>query len=322
MFLSSYCSSFISLFVTYGLLAGIGLGFVYVPSVVAVGEYFRIKLSFATGICVCGSGAGTFLIAPLMSYLIDQFGWRGCTRVLAVLCLCCAVFGLGMVPNKKKRQQMPENNNTTESEQSQPGWKLLGDVRFLLLTVANIPNAMALYIGYTYLPAMAGQAGLSKPDAHFLISIVGISNTLGRIFSGWLADIRWTSALGITIITAALACVCCFILPFGHTYTSLVLLSVLFGAAISSGPTVRTSLIVDIIGIKQLNTAFGILTFARGFAAVLGPSAAGFVLDHFSSQFSLPFYIASFLFGVSTFLHGLIWCCSRKLNSRDGYTPL
>ena len=51
---------------------------------------------------------------------------------------------------------------------------------------------------------MAGQAGLSKPDAHFLISIVGISNTLGRIFSGWLADIRWTSALGITIITASL----------------------------------------------------------------------------------------------------------------------
>ena len=49
MFLSSYCSSFISLFVTYGLLAGIGLGFVYVPAVVAVGEYFRIKLSFATG---------------------------------------------------------------------------------------------------------------------------------------------------------------------------------------------------------------------------------------------------------------------------------
>ena len=49
MFLSSYCGSFYSLFLCYGILAGIGLGFLYVPAVVAVGEYFRTKLSLATG---------------------------------------------------------------------------------------------------------------------------------------------------------------------------------------------------------------------------------------------------------------------------------
>ena len=52
---------------------------------------------------------------------------------------------------------------------------------------------------------MAGQAGLSAGDASFLISVVGISNTVGRIFSGWLADLKWTSALGITV-TMAVAC--------------------------------------------------------------------------------------------------------------------
>ena len=50
---------------------------------------------------------------------------------------------------------------------------------------------------------MASQAGLSAGDASFLISVVGVSNTVGRIFSGWLADLKSTSALGITIITAA-----------------------------------------------------------------------------------------------------------------------
>ena len=50
---------------------------------------------------------------------------------------------------------------------------------------------------------MAGQAGVVKTDAHFLISVVGISNTVGRIASGWLADMKWTSALGITTISAA-----------------------------------------------------------------------------------------------------------------------
>merc|ERR1719233_1761296 len=86
----------------------------------------------------------------------------------------------------------------------------------------------------------------------------------------------------------------------GHTYLSLVVLSILFGAVISSVPTVSTPLIVDLIGINNLNTAFGILTFARGFAAIIGPSAAGFILDNVSSHYSIPFYIASFLFGAST----------------------
>ena len=48
---------------------------------------------------------------------------------------------------------------------------------------------------------MAVQVGLSSSDASFLISVVGISNTLGRLVSGWLADLKWTSSLGITIIT-------------------------------------------------------------------------------------------------------------------------
>ena len=119
IFASSYSTSLISLLITYGLLTGFGLGFVYIPAVVAVGEYFKERLSLATGfvdkgvpnllnclgICVCGSGAGTFLVAPLTSFLLEQYGWRGCNRFMALLCLACTVFGLVMVPNKKKRQR-------------------------------------------------------------------------------------------------------------------------------------------------------------------------------------------------------------------------
>jgi len=332
MFLSSYCCSFYSLFLCYGILAGIGLGFLYVPAVVAVGEYFRTKLSLATGICVCGSGAGTFLIAPLISYMLDHSDWRGCIRVMSLLCLACTGFGLLLRKNKISKMNDEHNNNNNNSyknevdnntfTEDQPKPRVWCDVRFLLMSFANIPNAMAIYISYTYLPAMAHQSGLLNSDAHFLISVVGISNTIGRVASGWIADKKWTSPLGITIFTVASASIICSILPSGTHYGSLVILSSIFGAVISSGPTVSTPLIVDLIGIDQLNTAFGILTFARGLAAVIGPSAAGVVLDNFSSQFGLSFYISCFLFSVSAFLHILIWCCSRNLNRRREYMSI
>ena len=39
--------------------------------VVFSGYYFEKKRAFATGVSVCGSGAGTFVLAPLASYLLQ-----------------------------------------------------------------------------------------------------------------------------------------------------------------------------------------------------------------------------------------------------------
>ena len=54
-----------------------------------------------------------------MSSLLDQVGWRGCNRVLALLCLCCAFFGLVMRPNKKKRQPAVRRKKWIDLEQQQ-----------------------------------------------------------------------------------------------------------------------------------------------------------------------------------------------------------
>lgn len=46
------------------------------PSVIIVGYYFEKWRPLATGIALCGSGVGCFIMAPISKYLIDNFGWR------------------------------------------------------------------------------------------------------------------------------------------------------------------------------------------------------------------------------------------------------
>lgn len=75
--LSIFATSVEFLYVTVGIIGGIGFGLVYVPSVIAVGFYFEKKRALATGIAVCGSGIGTFVIAPLTSWLLEEYGWKG-----------------------------------------------------------------------------------------------------------------------------------------------------------------------------------------------------------------------------------------------------
>ncbi|KAK9883265.1 hypothetical protein WA026_001450 [Henosepilachna vigintioctopunctata] len=91
--ISSMVNSMMMLYLTFGLMAGFGLSLCYVASVVIVAYYFEKRRSFATGLAVCGSGIGTFIFAPLIQFLLAEYGWRGTTLILAGLFLNLAVCG-------------------------------------------------------------------------------------------------------------------------------------------------------------------------------------------------------------------------------------
>jgi MFS family permease len=76
--LSSIATSVDALFITIGLMGGLGFGLIYFASSVAVSLYInKEKRAFATGIAMCGSGTGTFLFAPLMAWLLKNYALRG-----------------------------------------------------------------------------------------------------------------------------------------------------------------------------------------------------------------------------------------------------
>lgn len=64
----------------------------YLPSVVVIGFYFKKKRGLATGICVCGAGAGTFIFAPVGEILLSEYGWRGSHWILGGLLLHVVAF--------------------------------------------------------------------------------------------------------------------------------------------------------------------------------------------------------------------------------------
>ena len=74
---SFFATSVESLFVTTGIITGLGFCMVYTPSVVAINFYFDRKKALATGIALCGSGVGMFIFAPLTTWLINSYGVRG-----------------------------------------------------------------------------------------------------------------------------------------------------------------------------------------------------------------------------------------------------
>lgn len=84
-FLGLSCSSLVPsvdmLFITMGLMCGVAFGLVWTPAVVAV-SYFENRRTLATGVVMCGSGVGTFVFAPFIYWLLENYALRGTFLIL------------------------------------------------------------------------------------------------------------------------------------------------------------------------------------------------------------------------------------------------
>lgn len=545
---------------TYGVMGGIGFGFIYLPAVVAVGYYFETKRSLATGIAVCGSGFGTFAFAPLANMLLENFDWKNSTLILAGLILNCAIFGAMMKPltypkedkvkplmqrmYEEKRMQMERgsiggsyfmvqlpdgtmekrlkaplnadpgvhsslaldqlaaqqgmtavatlptiteakvqeqngsSNSSSESEHiemkkplqrkrtansesdaneynmnnmprnaSQPAFtsnqsgipkngsvptfdrvrkhstgerfkpslaaikassrgdvgsngdddsvmytskaslkadrpvmvrplsrkdifysgsvtnlkefqsqksltnyrnsvvsltkferdhrsdvarddlekgseqydlcpclvlpesfknaigammdmSLLKDPVFMMIAISNIFGMAGLYVPFVYLVDAAVLDGIEQNSASFLISIIGITNTVGRIVCGYVADFPSVDALFMNNVCLVISTFAVSLTPFCHSYAAYVAMAIAFGIAVAGYISLTSIILVDLLGLDKLTNAFGLLILFRGAATIVGSPLAGALYDA-TQTYSIPFFVAGGLFGLS-----------------------
>ena len=94
MMLSYFANSVTYLYVSYGLMVGIGAGLTFPPTVYIVTAYFEKLRGFANGLCISGSAIGTIILPPFLQYLLDSFGYRGAVLIMGAVTLNTLVCGL------------------------------------------------------------------------------------------------------------------------------------------------------------------------------------------------------------------------------------
>jgi len=74
-----------ALFVTYGLLFGLGASLAYTPSLAILGFHFKQRLGLVNGIVTAGSSVFTVIIPPTLGALIPLIGLDWVLRAIACL---------------------------------------------------------------------------------------------------------------------------------------------------------------------------------------------------------------------------------------------
>jgi OFA family oxalate/formate antiporter-like MFS transporter len=92
VFLASYTSSLGWLYLTYGVIGGIGLGFGYIVPVAVLVKWFPDSRGLITGIAVGGFGAGALVTAPVASHFIQTVGVLTTFAYLGIAYLVVTMF--------------------------------------------------------------------------------------------------------------------------------------------------------------------------------------------------------------------------------------
>ena len=178
--------SLFAFYVTYGVIAGTGLGMGYIAPVAALPRWFPERPGLAYGIAVCGFGAGSAVWVPVAAYLIPAAG--GPLPALASLGLIYAALigGAALLlkepPESVGAEGRPERSAEPEGD-LMPAWGAGGFLR--------TRRWVAMW-AVTFLSTTAGLAIIS--DAKALAGSIG--GAPSALASAFVASMALADATG------------------------------------------------------------------------------------------------------------------------------
>ncbi|CAH1797665.1 unnamed protein product [Owenia fusiformis] len=168
---------------------------------------------------------------------------------------------------------------------------ILKDPKFLIICLGNVLLFIGFYIPFVYISDFAIENNVSTTEAAWLISVIGIANTLGRVFMGWVADFPKVDPLLLHNIALLISGIATMLAPFCTTYVPLMIFAGVFGLCVATFISLTSIVLCNILGLEKLTNAFGMLTLFRGISSIVGPPIAGSIYD------STGGYTVSFLLG-------------------------
>jgi OFA family oxalate/formate antiporter-like MFS transporter len=263
------------LYLSYGLIGGIGLGFGYIVPVAVLVKWFPDRRGLITGIAVAGFGAGALVTAPAATYLIQNVGVLKTFAYLGVAYLVVSMatgYFMQNPPDGWKPAGWVQSATQTR-QRAAKDYTLSGALKtwqwwaMWLLLFLNTSAGISLISQES--PMFQEIAKVSAIAAASMVGIASIGNAVGRIFWAWISDAvtrRWT------FVTMFLLQVGLFwSLPSLSSASILTLVSFIILMCYGGGFGTMPAFAADYFGSKNVGPIYGLMITAWGTASAFGP---------------------------------------------------
>jgi OFA family oxalate/formate antiporter-like MFS transporter len=293
------------LYLSYGLMAGIGLGLGYIVPVATLVKWFPDKRGMITGIAVAGFGTGALITAPVATQLIRQVGVPRTFAILGVIYLI-AVTGAGYFMRNPPEGYRPAGWTPSPSQQKSRSSKM-HTLDEAIRTWQWYGLWMLLFLNTTAGIAIISQAapmiqeitGETAARAAGVVGIFSIANGAGRFLWAWLSDFvgrRWVFLMMFPIQAVAF-----FLLPSVENFSVFVAIGFVVLLCYGGGFGTMPAFAADYFGAENVGSIYGLMLTAWSFAGVLGPMLIA-TLRQTTGRYSDALYVIAVLMLISAII--------------------
>ena len=296
IFLAGYTNSLTTLYLTYGILGGIGIGAIYGCTVPNTVKWFPDKRGLAGGLIAAGFGSGAVVFAPISVKIIANSGVLAAFRVegliyAVVVCLASLFIVAPKAGWKPEGWEPPAQTAGAPVTDSLAPGEMIRIGKFYVLWGMYVIGCIAglLIIGHAS-PIGQEKIGLTPEVAAYAISFLGIANTVGRLFWGSVSDKfgRYNALILMYLLSAAMLMVLNSATGFGMFVVAICGIALCFGGYLGIFPSVTA----DNFGVKFLGANYGVMFIAYGLAAFVGPRL-GASIRATSGNYDMSFIVAA-----------------------------
>lgn len=268
--LASTATSIIQLYIYYGVIAGIGVGFVYVCPLSTCVKWFPERKGMITGIAVGAFGLGSLIFKSVIQFLLVSKGVSLTFLYLGLIYTLLILIGAQFLKLPPK-EISNLNNNIYNDKTDYTVSEMIKTKSFYLIWIIYLLGCMSglLVIGLAKDIGLQ-LANIDQKSASNAVAMIALFNAGGRLYWGALSDkINRLTVVFIMFIITATCMTMMSIISLNYITYSICLggIAFCFGGFLSVFPTITS----EYYGTKNLGANYGVIYQAYGVSALLGP---------------------------------------------------
>ena len=263
------------LYLSYGVIGGIGLGFAYIVPIYVLVKWFPDKRGLMTGVAVGGFGFGALITAPLATHLIQTVG------VLQTFAYLGIAFGIvtfvtGYFMQNPPDGWLPEGwtpPQTTSKSGAATSYTLGQALKtwqwWALWLLLFLNTSAGISIISQEAPMFREFANISAIVAASMVGIVAIGNALGRVFWAWVSDLVGRRSTFVIMFLLQIGLF--WFLPSLHVVSVVTVVCFIILMCYGGGFGTMPAFAADYFGPANVGSIYGLILTAWGFASAFGP---------------------------------------------------
>jgi OFA family oxalate/formate antiporter-like MFS transporter len=275
VFLASFSHNLWWLYLSYGVVGGIGLGLGYIVPVAVLVRWFPDRRGLITGIAVGGFGAGALITAPVATRLIQTAGVLNTFAYLGIAYLIVTVI-TGLFMQNPPDGWKPEGWMPTATQTSHRAGHdfTLGEALkawqwWALWLILFLNTCAGISIISQEAPLFQEEAGVTAAVAASMVGLASIGNAAGRVFWAWVSDLVTRRATFFVMFAGQVLLF--WFLPTIATASFLTIVTFMVLMCYGGGFGTMPAFAADYFGPKNVGPIYGLMLTAWGFASAFGP---------------------------------------------------